>query len=119
MGIAPGTNIVVTRVLSGGPAEKAGIQPGDILMTVNGHRVSQAAVAINTVQNAKPGTPLLLRLVRDGREYEVSVVTELLRLPDAPKVQWREQQGEFLSPRTAPIEREHDSAIKKEEKGHE
>ncbi len=58
---------VVSQVVSGSPAEKAGLQVGDIILAVNGTRVD-ANHALNTlIRAAKPGDSVALEVRRQGQ----------------------------------------------------
>lgn len=62
----------VRAVMPGGPAEQAGIQPGDAIGAVNGRRTSDGKKARSALGRAmKGGKPVTLALTRPGRAYEV------------------------------------------------
>jgi S1-C subfamily serine protease len=55
------------RVLRNGPADKAGSQPGDVLLSVEGKSVHQAQSVLNAVSSLSPGSNAKLALKRQGR----------------------------------------------------
>lgn len=60
-------------VLSGSPAEKAGIQIGDIIVSVNGKEINldnPLSVAIGRLEKGNDAT---LRILRNGKERDISV----------------------------------------------
>ncbi|WP_284575722.1 trypsin-like peptidase domain-containing protein [Streptomyces sp. 2P-4] len=61
-------------VTPGGPAARAGIRPGDVITKVDGVRVHGGDELIVKVRARRPGDPLRLTLVRDGREQTVRLV---------------------------------------------
>jgi len=66
---------VADRLVNNGPADKAGIQPGDVLLSVDGVDVANhTATQIQDAIRGPEGTFVHLRLARQGREYEVDVV---------------------------------------------
>ncbi|MGW8266609.1 MAG: PDZ domain-containing protein [Longimicrobiales bacterium] len=66
--------IEVTQVNSGGPAEKAGIQMGDLITAIDGHDIATEAGGL-AFSNLMPGEPVQVTVVRrNGREEEVTVV---------------------------------------------
>ena len=65
---------VVNRVQPGGPADSAGILNGDIITTVDGIKVNDAAGLRLTVSAILPGTEVLLGVFRDGRERDIKLI---------------------------------------------
>lgn len=66
----------VREVSPGGPAERAGIRSGDLIVAVNGHDVRGKGAArrvIELLRGAKPGDKVDLRVVRDGDTRELTV----------------------------------------------
>ncbi|WP_406061875.1 trypsin-like peptidase domain-containing protein [Streptomyces sp. NBC_01077] len=55
-------------VTSGGPAAKAGLQPGDVITKVDGQRVHNGEELIVKIRAHRPGDKLELTLTRDGKE---------------------------------------------------
>jgi putative serine protease PepD len=65
---------VVAGVLRGGPAAKAGIQPGELITSLAGHRVSSPADVTDMLATLKPGQTVSVGLVRpDGSKTTVTV----------------------------------------------
>ena len=62
--------IVVLAVMVGGPADMAGILPGDILTHIAGYTVRDSQDAIGRISGLKPGTMVRIRGTRLGREIE-------------------------------------------------
>ena len=71
-----GQSIVVTRTIPGGPADRAGIKPGDILLKVDRTILESSAVAMNVIQNAVPGSHLSIKFQRGGKKFETVVDVE-------------------------------------------
>jgi regulator of sigma E protease len=66
---------VAGRVLPGRPAEKAGIQPGDEILSVNDVQVGTQKELIDLIRD-RPGQELTLRVLRDGKIAILTVVPE-------------------------------------------
>jgi S1-C subfamily serine protease len=68
--------IVVARVSSGGPARKANLRPGDVVMAVAGTEVGELAGFFRKVWSlGKAGVDVPLTIYRDGRSFEVRVTS--------------------------------------------
>jgi regulator of sigma E protease len=73
------TTSVIGHVMEGGPAAKAGLQPGDKILAVNGHRVTRITgmgrmsdtVAWNVATSDAPIIPI--KFERHGKEHTVEV----------------------------------------------
>jgi len=65
---------LVGDVTPSGPADKAGIQRGDIIMNFNGRKILNSTQLRQTVAQADPGTTAKINLLRDGRVMPISVV---------------------------------------------
>jgi serine protease Do len=70
----------VSSVESGGPAAKAGMQPGDIILDFNGQPVKSRDDLVRIVQRTKPGTTVPVRIMRDKQEKTLNVTVEELDL---------------------------------------
>ena len=64
---------IIAGVMRGGPAEKAGVKVGDILVAVDGQPVADTTGMLNLIAQLRPGTNARLRFVREGRETELMV----------------------------------------------
>lgn len=77
------TWLQVRRVAPGGPAEKAGLRPQDVITSINGRRVTFAsdAAAVMFLQQIRAGQRLRLRIRRGAQRREV-VLTAVPLSPD-------------------------------------
>jgi serine protease DegQ len=64
---------IVAGVLQGGPADKAGIKPGDVLLDVNGQPITDTTRLLNVIAQIKPGTDAKVHLKRKNKELDVNV----------------------------------------------
>jgi serine protease Do len=71
---------MVTSVPANGPGAKAGIEPGDIILEVNGKAVPGRNALVEMIMATKPGTTVPLRVLRDKAEKSLSVTVEELNL---------------------------------------
>jgi len=65
--------VLITQVERGTPAGKAGVQLGDVLLSVNGRRVADTSTMLNLIAGLQPGEQAVLRLTRNQAESEVTV----------------------------------------------
>lgn len=64
---------VVKSVVSGGPAEKAGISSGDIIVEYNSVAITEYNVLIDAISDSKPGDTVTVKIYRSGRYYSTSL----------------------------------------------
>ncbi|HEY6820620.1 MAG TPA: Do family serine endopeptidase [Burkholderiales bacterium] len=64
---------LIAGVLRGGPADKAGIKPGDVLTEVEGKPVADPATMLNLIAALPPGGSAKLKLKRQNQDVETTV----------------------------------------------
>ncbi len=70
-------NIVVQSVIKNHPAEKSGLKAGDIILKVDGDKVSASKSSLASSKiKGKAGTSVVLTIQRDGKEFDVKVKRE-------------------------------------------
>lgn len=67
------TAIRVTQVLNGSPANNAGLQPGDELVSYNGERVFNVGDLRNLTMQGEPGQDVVIEVDRDGLRIQLTV----------------------------------------------
>lgn len=65
--------VLVGDVSDGGPAEKAGIQRGDVIVEYDGEQVDDVTTLRNMVANTPPDGKVAVKLIRDGNTKSVNV----------------------------------------------
>jgi Do/DeqQ family serine protease len=65
--------VVVTGLMQGGPADKAGIKTGDIVVKVASKPVGNTAQAITLIAGQKPNTPITIQVIRNGKTIDLRV----------------------------------------------
>jgi serine protease Do len=55
-----------------GPADRAGIKPGDVILEFNGQKVANSTELRNLAAQTAPGTAVKITLVRDGQKMDVT-----------------------------------------------
>ena len=66
---------IVSQVTAGFPADKAGIQPGDVLRTIDGQIIWSWEFFVTVVQK-KGAKPLILGITRDGKEHVFEITPQ-------------------------------------------
>lgn len=69
--------VVVVSVLRNGPAHRAGVKPGDVILAVERKPVARVAELLNLIAGLEPGKEAGLTVVRGGRQLQVSLVPVL------------------------------------------
>ena len=71
---------LVAQVVKNGPADEAGVKPGDVIMQFNGKNIVKNDDLPTLVASTTPGTTVPLRLLRGGKEMTVNIKVEELDL---------------------------------------
>ncbi|HMV82808.1 MAG TPA: DegQ family serine endoprotease [Blastocatellia bacterium] len=88
-GLPNSRGALIGDVTEGGPASKAGIAKGDVITEVNGQAVADNRELRLKISQLAPGTPVKLKVFRDGAMREVTVT--LGELPNEDKTPEAEQ----------------------------
>jgi len=67
------SGVLIAGVERDGPAEKAGVKAGDVLLAVNAMPTPDTATMLDTVADLKPGSQASLKLRRDQKELDLQV----------------------------------------------
>ncbi|WLE96540.1 MAG: DegQ family serine endoprotease [Candidatus Electrothrix communis] len=73
-GVNKADGILIAEVTKGSPAKKAGIQQGDILLSLNGDKVLDVTDLRNRIAMTTPGSKVTLQVFREGRKKEIRVI---------------------------------------------
>jgi len=72
-------------VLKNGPADKAGVRPGDVLLSIEDRPVTDPQGVLNLVAGLAPGASARLKLKRQGEDMELAVT--IGRRPKPPRTE--------------------------------
>jgi serine protease Do len=87
------TGAVVTRVTPNGPAARAGLRPGDIVLRFNGAEVRDSRALTRMVGDSAVGAQVPVEIVREGERLTVRATIELLQEgEDTPRIASGEDQ---------------------------
>jgi serine protease Do len=73
LGLPPDSGVVVADVLEGGPAARAGLQPGDVLLTLDGKRMENGRQFRINLYTRGIGQQVMLEVLRGDRRLSVRV----------------------------------------------
>jgi serine protease Do len=65
--------VLVQQVQPSGPADKAGLKPGDIITTIDGRQIKDGDDLVNEIASRRPGSSIRLGFVRDGKPQDATV----------------------------------------------
>ena len=95
---AKGPGVRIARVYPGGPAARAGLKVGDVVLAVNGAPVSDSTRLPELLQEGRAGVPCGLRVQRGHTELLVQVIPVLPQELSASKPGMFESSGQTCSP---------------------
>lgn len=67
-------SLLVTDTAPGGPAQRAGIQVGDLIVGLDAERVTDARQAMQTIARLRPGDRVLVGIQRNEAEFDVEAI---------------------------------------------
>ncbi len=65
--------VIIQRVLDDGPAHKAGVEVGDIILSVNGEGVKNTIHLIELISHIQPGKKAKLKILRQGKSIKLTI----------------------------------------------
>ncbi|MCA1855909.1 Do family serine endopeptidase [Massilia oculi] len=72
-GLGRSSGAIIAGVVRGGPADRAGMRPGDILVAVGGKTVANTGEMLNLIAQLEPGEKTPMRVLRKNRESTLDV----------------------------------------------
>jgi serine protease DegQ len=86
----PNTNgALIAGVLKGGPADRAGVKPGDIIVAVKGNPVVDSSVMLNLIAALLPGEGADITVMRNQTEKSIQINVGKRPMP-APQDQYQD-----------------------------
>jgi serine protease DegS len=68
-------HVVIASVMPGGPGEKAGLQQGDLVLSIDGHDVNHRRQLYDELGNHSPGDQINLKVLRNNNVYQLAIPT--------------------------------------------
>lgn len=91
--------IIVGTVQEDTPADKAGLEEGDVIRTLNGNEIQNYSSFRNTIAHSEPGEDITLGILRDGESHELTVTLEEMPGSMAVNQDTRSEQDQNLRER--------------------
>ncbi|MFA9421047.1 MAG: Do family serine endopeptidase [Gammaproteobacteria bacterium] len=85
------SGFIVTQIESGSPADKAGLQVGDVIVAANDKKIRASGDIHNLVGLLRIGQTIDLKLYRQGEEKKLTVVIQTIEIPVIDGSRWHEQ----------------------------
>lgn len=76
LGLKEPMGALVSNVVAKGPAEKAGLKSGDVILSVNGVPLKNSRVLPKIISNVKPNTEITLGIISNKTNKEVKILIE-------------------------------------------
>ncbi len=80
LGLETKDGVVIVEISQGSPAATAGLQPGDVIVSINGTAVKGEDQAVTIITDSRVGDSLRLRVLREGKEFDAT-----MKLTKAPR----------------------------------
>ncbi|GEP39507.1 hypothetical protein NPS01_31700 [Nocardioides psychrotolerans] len=75
-GVRDGTGAEISKVLGDSPAEDAGLEKGDVIIAVEGERVTDGIALIVSIRTRQPGQTIEFTYLRDGDERTTDITLD-------------------------------------------
>jgi serine protease Do len=83
-GLPKAEGAIIVDMIPNGPAEKAGLKQGDIILGMDGQEYADSSSLRLHIAESAPGTTSKLQIVRDGKPMEVTITLDTLKDVEQP-----------------------------------
>ncbi len=73
-GLKDNTGVILSNIMIDGPADRAGLAVGDVIIWIGDEKVEDVKHALKLISKIKPGSKIRIRGVRQGQEFEATAV---------------------------------------------
>lgn len=74
-----GSKLSEFAIISGSPADKAGLEEGDIILEINGEKINESNSLVKLIQKYQVGTEVEIKYLRDGKEQTAKAILAELK----------------------------------------
>jgi hypothetical protein len=74
--------VLIGQVEAGGPAQRAGVKVGDVLVAVDGEKVASSWAVLRRLRDRKKGDRVVLRVIRDRKPRELRATLDARARPE-------------------------------------
>lgn len=92
-GLAEAGGALVTQVVEGSPADKAGVEHGDVVLSVDGRKVKETRDLIDYVSAQGPGKKVELEILRNGKSLQRTVELSERQAEDVTEAATKDDEG--------------------------
>ncbi len=78
MGLETKDGVLISEVIDGGAADKAGVEDEDVVLEIDGRKIHDSTELKSIIGRTPPGTQIQLLLLRDGDKKRISVSLDAL-----------------------------------------
>ena len=96
LGLASAKGALVAQLTPDGPSQVAGLQPGDLVVRIDGHDIASASDLTRQVALARAGDTIHLQILRQGQAREIDVRSGVR--PDQPQLASYDASGQADGP---------------------
>lgn len=96
LGIASAKGALISEVMKGSPAEKAGLKQGDVITGIDGKPVQNTSSMRFQISEVMPGASVKVKVLREGKEKSFTVVAGDLAKAQIPEHMITVQDNKFL-----------------------
>lgn len=96
LGLTSARGALVSEVMKASPAEKAGMKRGDVIVAIDGKPVQNTASMRFMVSEGMPGSQVKVKVLRNGKEKNLTVVVGDLAKAQIPEHKLLIQNNKFM-----------------------
>lgn len=77
--------VMISEPYEGSPSQLAGVRAGDVILSIDGKDVKGMKTPnVSSMLRGEAGTTFLLKVLRDGKELEFSIMRQTIQMPQVP-----------------------------------